>query len=924
MKKLKVIDLILFLVMVPALHCAATDIRGTVSDAGDGEPLAFASVVAQPGSHAILTDAEGRFHLSLPEGKYRLITSYVGYRPDTIRVDTHTDATLIIRLTPHTYTLGEVMVTARENEALTSVSKIDRSAMQHLQPSSFADLLELLPGNISKDPQLTGANGITLRETGTIGATGNTTSNADYAMTSLGTSFVIDGAPVATDANLQTIGNITDATSPHADRNITNKGVDMRSISTDNIESVEIVRGIPGAEYGNLTSGVINIRRINRRSPLNARFKADGYSKLFYVGKGFRLGRGESILNLDLGYLDAKDDPRDPRDTYQRITASARYSLSRPVGSGTIYWLVSADYTGSVDNAKTDPDLSLRKVDIYKSTYNRGALTTELTWRPSLGWLDLVRLNASSSLQSDVLEQQRQVAPTHPTVAPTSMEEGIHDGHFILGEYLADYRSEGKPLNVFAKLTAGGMFSAGHLSASHKAGIEFSLDKNLGEGQIYDLTKPLSAGWTTRPRRYADIPGLRQLAGFVQEQLAINMGRAGSVDAGLGIRLQGLTGLNRQYKLSGKVYADPRFNLLWHIGRGWRVRPFVGGGYGLTTRMPTIDYLYPADHYTDLVQLNYYHPEDPVNLSRISLCTYIDPTANYDLKAARNRKAEIRGGFTFGANTVSVTYFDESLKSGYRYTSVYGARSYTLYDATSIDGNNLTTPPALEGLPYVRQSILTGHRSPSNGTRIDKRGVEFQIHTARWKPLRTALTVTGAWLHSVYTNSQQLFVPVSHVVDNRSISDMYIGLYDSNDGRVNNTLSTTFMFDTQLTEHGLVFTTSIQCMWFVKTRQMVKNGIPTAYISAADGMIHPFTPESAADPVLGKLVNTYNPDLFNTTTIPTALYINLKATKNIGPRLSISLFVNRLLDYLPDYKVNGLTIRRNSDAYFGMELNLKI
>lgn len=52
-----------------------------------------------------------------------------------------------------------------------------------------------------------------------------------------------------------------------------NKGVDMRSISTDDIESVEIVRGIPSAEYGNLTSGLVNIKRIRKSTPFTARFK---------------------------------------------------------------------------------------------------------------------------------------------------------------------------------------------------------------------------------------------------------------------------------------------------------------------------------------------------------------------------------------------------------------------------------------------------------------------------------------------------------------------------------------------------------------------------------------------------------------------------------------------------------------------------
>ena len=34
-------------------------------------------------------------------------------------------------------------------------------------------------------------------------------------------------------------------------------GTDLRQISADNIDNVEVVRGIPSAEYGDLTSGLV-------------------------------------------------------------------------------------------------------------------------------------------------------------------------------------------------------------------------------------------------------------------------------------------------------------------------------------------------------------------------------------------------------------------------------------------------------------------------------------------------------------------------------------------------------------------------------------------------------------------------------------------------------------------------------------------
>ena len=126
-------------------------------------------------------------------------------------------------------TLKEVIVTAREAGGMTSSSRISRSAMEHLQPTSFTDLLELLPGNISKDPGMGAVNSISLRETGTLGATGTKTSNADYNISSLGTLFLVDGAPINGDANMQGIPNAaSDVTSPEYSRDMTNRGVDMR------------------------------------------------------------------------------------------------------------------------------------------------------------------------------------------------------------------------------------------------------------------------------------------------------------------------------------------------------------------------------------------------------------------------------------------------------------------------------------------------------------------------------------------------------------------------------------------------------------------------------------------------------------------------------------------------------------------------
>ena len=265
------------------------------------------------------------------------------------------------------------------------------------------------------------------------------------------------------------------------------------------------------------------------------------------------------------------------------------------------------------------------------------------------------------------------------------------------------------------------------------------------------------------------------------------------------------------------------------------------------------------------------------------------------------------------------------MNSGFRYSNIYDAYEYTRYDASGIKPGELTSPPDISTLPSSDERVLRGYRRAENGSRIDKRGVEFQLNTARWKPLATSLIVTGAWFRSRYSNSQMLFDPVSDVVGGTAVSDLFVGLYNSDDGRVSDQFNTNFMFDTQLPKLGLVFSTTVQCMWFVKTRRLPQNGTPDSYISATDGLLHKFDlTQAEMDEALHYLIRHYNPQLYDTYTIPTALYVNLKATKTIGKWLRVALFVNRILDYLPAYRNNGLTVRRSSDAYFGMELNFTL
>lgn len=905
----------------------AQNIICKVVDAKTQEAIVGA-VVTQKSSKKVLaiTDIDGKCELSSSYEGNLVVITYVGYKSLTIPLKNHA----IIPLRQNATALGEVVVTARASDGPVTSSIIGRDAMTHLQPNSIADLMELLPGGYAKDPNMGEANTITLRETGTMGAYGAITKNNNYSISSLGTQFMVDGVPISTDANLQ-YSPLSDTQSSASsstvenNRNITNRGVDMRSISTDDIESVEVVRGIPSVEYGNLTSGLINIKKIRRAISLTARFKADGYSKLFSLGKGLQLdGEGNSILNVDLGYMDSKIDPTDNFENYKRVTGALRYTL-RGDRKEKIKWQWNSafDYSGSFDDSKSDPDINYGRVDEYKSSYSRLALTNGFNVKMPKSWFKELDVNTLVSLQLDRLRQTRLVAPQRYGIVPLSWSDGENEAQAVYAEYTAHYLCDGKPFNAYVKVKGVMGFKTPYTLHTIKVGANWDLAKNFGRGQVYDMHHPLSvSGWSSRPRKYSDIPSLQNFSLFAEELMKANVGKC-QLELMVGLRLNTLLGLERQFDMSGKYYADPRANLAWHLPKfklgGKPMSISLNGGYGITTKMPTLNYLYPDKYYSNFICMAYYDTANPEQDSKFVVHTYVQDPTNYHIKPARNHKWEIRMDMDWNDNRLSVDYFRESMTSGFRYSTIYGVYDYKSYDVSQMAaGKDYTT------LPYENKRVLDGYQQSSNGSELVKQGIELAFTSQRIRCLRTRINVTGAWFHTRYTNSQPMYSPVTTVIDGTAVREKYVGLYDWNEGRENDRLNTNVTFDTQIPEWKLIFTTSVQCMWMIRTKQMWKNGTPMAYMSYVDGQLHDFKDADRSDPYLMQLVRTYNEEQFKPFTVPMSMLVNLKVTKEIGKYMRLSFFANKILDYLPDYTANGKVIRRNASPYFGVEAGFTI
>ena len=891
-------------------------LQGKVVDAGQGEGLGFVTIRLFVGDRflsGLQTSDHGTFHFSnLQPQRYRLQVSSVGYAMLDTLVTLRSNQQCTLRLHATAVSLGEVTITAQEKKGLTSTSVIDRTAMQHLQPSSFSDLLSLLPGGMTSTPHTNVANVARLREVGI--------SSSDYAISSLGTKFMVDGAPIGTDANMQLLGRNMNA---DGSRSTVGYGVDMRMLATDNIERVEVVRCIPSVKYGDLTSGLIRIERKRVATPLEVRIKADGYGKLLSMGKGFALG-SNWILNTDGGLFNSKADPRNRFETYNRLNFSARlHKFWLFAQGGRLNWDVASDYAGNIDHVKTDPEVQVNKEDRYRSSYHHVGLSTSLRYSPhENSWLKSLLLRYSTSVSFDEIDQTKFVSVDRDTPAPLIEENGEYDGTYLPSTYVARHQVKGMPFYSNLRLEGNAQKAMGAWSHLFTMGIEWQYNKNFGQGQVYDYLRPIDGTSSRRPRTFKAIPATNVGAFYAQDEAKLSLGNH-VVTALLGVRGTTMLGLSSAYDVHGKLYVDPRLNVQWDLPAMGTWRLYVSVGLGRMSKMPTILDLNPEKRYIDLVQLNYWNANDAAK--KLNIRSYTIDTNNYHLVPAHNTKWEIRVGGSSKGHQFYATYFHESMNDGFRSTQqMIPMLTYKDYDDSSLRGVTLTAPPSLATLPFRNDTLLRTYQVMGNGTKIIKQGIEFQYSSPRLVALHTRFTFNGAWFHTTYAASEpEYYAGSPQQINGITINNRYLGIYAWDNGYVKDQFTSNLIADTYLDRLGLILSATAECYWLGRTLTPTRNPRPLAYVDVA-GVEHPYTAADATDVYKRWLVlsNVRQTQLVQRERA--YMCLNIKASKAFGRHATLSFFADRLLSIAPDYEVNGYVVRRVFTPYFGMELNFKL
>jgi hypothetical protein len=894
-------------------------VKGEVKDVGTQTAVDMANVSILELAQGTMTDEKGIFELKkINKGTFHLRISYLGYETVDTLIRIEKAVFLKFSLIKTSLQLKEVNVMAREKKQSATTSTIKLAAIEHLQPSSLTDILQMLPGGLLSDSKLNVANQVSMRQAG---------SDVNTAM---GTAIVQDGVPMSANSNMQSIYGVS-STDVSASKSPVNSGVDMRQISTDNIEEVEIIRGIPSVKYGDLTSGVIIVKSKKGETPLNLRVKSDPLNKLVYVGKGYRLPKDGGTINFGIDYTKFVADQRSPFDQYQRITSSLSYG--RIIGKKFLS-TTQVGFTGTIDKQVMDPDI-MTKEDTYKSDYNNFKLSNSGVWNINNGFLNKIDYTISANYAQNILKRTSVVSGNSIGISLNNSESEM-EGFYLPSEYLSNYLIDGKPFNFYAQATTSLQPKFGKTFNNIILGAEFRLDKNFGDGALYDLTRPPfpNQSSSSRPRAPKEIASMQKSTFFVEDNFSASLGTT-KLRIILGLRGTMLSNIVAKSAIYHKLFTEPRLNVNLQLPKfnlfNSSMEIGLKAGIGDQVKFPTVLQLYPENAYYDVPELNYY--SQIANSRMIYLLTKIQNRTNLDLTPARNRKMEVGFDLNYMGMTLNITAFHENENNGFEQQSLYFSQKYTNY----IEDNDPNTTvvgkptisydtdgkPSFYGFTSQTKYKFLGYSYTTNAAVVIKDGIEYQFSTKKIKPINTEIVLSGAWFRTKYDISQPRYEYPTVVTGENNYP--YVAVFNiGNDSKTREQFNTTVYFNTHFPRQRLLFSTSLQALWYTSYKMLAYDSSPNFYITL-DGVTHPFTEVEKADNAFKELLEEHNAAYFDDERTPVSVELNLKVTKEIGNNLKLSFFVNRLLDYNPRYTTRfGMAAQKWVTPFMGAEVQVKL
>ena len=766
MKKLFIFSLFVALAFVNCISAnaqskAKVNVSGqvfSVSVAGgvDKQTVPFAVIILPESSVAVSSDADGVFSIpNIATGVHKVQIQSLGYQTldTTMNVLANKENKFEFVLQESNFRMEEIVVTAEVSKAGAATSSIiNKSAMEHLQTTSLADIMSLLPGASQRKPDLQGVSTASVR-----------------GGSSLGTAVIVDGAPMSNNANMQLLksgkSSQTGSVSPTT-------GIDLRTITTDNVESIEIIRGVAPVEYGDMTAGAVIVNAKAGFQPLTVKFNVNPNVYSISATQGFALGKKAGNINYAADYAYSVDDPTEGYDYYQRVTAKVGYTNT----FGKFYTNNSLSFLYTYDKGFPNPDDETDKNKFYEKDFgirftHNGQYNANANFFKSLQYNVSFNYTNRHSFYEDYFQGTAD-APYSVSKVDGTVMSSILGGHVYDSEgnkitsydptqipllkawilpstYTSQYDIFGKELNTFAKVKANFAGDWGRTNHRLVVGADFKSDGNLGDGKVYDLERPpLRDGSGSiidgyRDRSFKEIPFVNQFGAYLQETFSMDIAKR---------KLELVAGVRYDHVFNFGGGFSPRLNLSYEL------IPQVlnlNAAYGITRKAPTLYYLYPENKYYDALNFNNANSSTiPDEYKMQVITTHVLERKTDELEMMRQDKYEIGLSANIGKMYFSIVGYEERVNNGFgMYTDPDDFRliEYVQYAQNTKGFDPNTGAPNLvldqNGVPTLKETARNNYfisvNNPGNRDRYRRTGIEYVLNFGRIDAIRTTFQVDG-------------------------------------------------------------------------------------------------------------------------------------------------------------------------------------
>lgn len=864
-----------------------------------GEPLSGATMqLVQSGLWGI-SGKDGEVEIrNVPRLPVAYKVSMLGYKDVEGEICLDGKDNVRILMEEESLSMREVVVVAQAGQGGESTTSIiGRQALDHLQATSLKDILQLLPGGVSmKNPSLTSPGQFKVR---TLASDANAT---------FGAAIIINGMPVSTNANMNTGLGLSSISSG-------NSGADLRSIATDDIESVEIIRGVASAEYGDVSSGVMIVNKRIGVSDLNMKARIMPGIMQLHAAKGFDI-KSAGSLNISADYARGTSDPRFLTDKYNRGLLSLAHRKTLLDKTWTLTTNIDLSYTGEWKGADPDEPEAMKKFFSSRDAFSlrlshNGMLKLDKALARTL------KYDVALSLSSDRIFNDRLVSVGSGAILDAT-KDGMYEGTPYPSSYETLSGTKSNPVMYWAKFSDLFYLNVGNMSNRFNVGAEWKIEGNRGLGQ-YDKTLKFKAFAQDRIRRFCDIPYMNQISAYVEDNVVLTFSerRYPNITGQVGVRWT----VVQPWRNEQMMALSPRLNIAVNPVRYLSLRL----GYGISEKVPSLQDLYPSPDYYDFYNMSVSDGQKSYYL----YSTRVFDNKPVSIKTMRGTKYEL--GFDVrldnGMSFSVVGYHEKVSRCFGPDNSEWKTLVFDVWNAADVTFTG-QKPIYDQQNPSRRDTVLYNLIRPGNPKSRRNRGIEFDFNFGKINATNTSFYLSGAWSETRSSSSNLGYkLPVGEA---RNYGPVYVVYPESS---YSFSESRRFSATLRVVQHipviRFIVSASAQCILYEYDHEVSSGTRPLGYIYGSEYI--KFTEDQLDDIEFNFHGYMLKDQIFDTrisnvpVTWPAIWCLDMRVTKEIGDKAGFSFYANNVLFSQPwqSNSVSVSKVERNGGLFsYGLEIFL--